>query len=107
MAKAAKENPARLESILEATKGQGKAYEERAFLRDLLSDLTPGGEVIRLSPEGEETDRKLKRMVTEAAKDINRREEVKYVEDGRDLLIFVRPPQQKGTSRVGRPRKNP
>src|SRR4051812_8041762 len=100
MPKAKFESRTVLEQIQAKNKGQGKAYEEREELRMMIASI-PEGQVLRVSPDGE-TPRKLKRMVTEAGKDIDKK--VKYVEDGDDLIVFVLPPVDPNAPRRGRPR---
>jgi hypothetical protein len=91
-----------LEQIQATRRGQGKAYNERGELRMMLAEL-PEDQIIRVSPDTGESPRKLKRMVTEAGKDIDKK--VKYVEDGDDLLVFVpAPPDPNAPKRGRRPR---
>ena len=87
---------------LQTAKGPSKGYQEREGIRDALSNL-PAGQIIRMTPDDGETMRKLKRMVTEAGKDIAK--EVKHLQDGNDLLIFFAEPKPEGTPARGRPRK--
>ena len=88
--------------ILQSLKSPSKGYAERAELRGMLAELK-AGQLIRLTPDDGETMRKLKRMVTEAGKDIDRT--VKHVEDSGDLLVFFPEPRPEGTPRRGRPKK--
>ena len=87
---------------LQTAKGPSKGYTEREGIRDALSTL-PEGQIIRMTPDEGETMRKLKRMVTEAGKDIKK--EVKHVQDGNDLLVFFALPKAEGTPARGRPKK--
>jgi hypothetical protein len=90
--------------VLESLKGgPSKGYKEREELRVALAALLPD-QIIRLTPDDGESMRKLKRMVTEAGKDIDRT--VKHVEapDG-DLLVFIPAPKPEGAPQRGRPRK--
>ncbi len=88
--------------VLSTVKGPSKGYKERAELRVALESLTPD-QVIRLTPDDDESMRKLKRMVTEAGKDIDKK--VKHVEDGGDLLVFIPTPKAEGAAKRGRPKK--
>lgn len=87
---------------LKSVKAPSKGYAERAELRTALESLTPE-QIIRLTPDDNESMRKLKRMVTEAGKDIDR--PVKHVEDGTDLLVFIPAPRAEGAPRRGRPKR--
>jgi hypothetical protein len=91
-----------LEQIQARTRGQGKAYGEREELRMMLAEL-PEDQIIRVTPDEGESPRKLKRMVTEAGKDIDKK--VKYVEDGDDLLVFIPGPADPNAPKRGRPRR--
>lgn len=84
---------------LKSVKAPSKGYEERAELRAALTDLT-SEQIIRLTPDDGESMRKLKRMVTEAGKDIDRK--VKHIEDQGDLLVFIPAPRPEGAPRRGR-----
>ena len=89
-------------AILSTIKAPSKGYNERDELRKALASLTDE-QIIRLTPDEGESMRKLKRMVTEAGKDIDR--QVKHIEDGGDLLVFVPAPKAEGATRRGRPKK--
>jgi hypothetical protein len=90
-------------AVLDTVRGPSKGYKEREEMRVAIASLQPD-QVIRISPEGEESMRKLKRMVTESGKDIGAN--VKYVEDGDELLVFVPAPKPEGAAPRGRPKKN-
>lgn len=102
MPKAAYESLTVLEQLQALKRGQGKAYDEREELRQMIAGL-PEGQIIRVSPDDDESPRKLKRMVTEAGKDIDKK--VKYLEDGADLLVFVAPAVDPTAPKRGRPKK--
>ncbi len=89
-------------AVLQTIKAPSKGYAERAELRTALESLTPE-QIIRLTPDDGESMRKLKRMVTEAGKDIDR--QVKHIEDSGDLLVFIPAPKAEGAAPRGRPRK--
>ena len=87
---------------LKSIKAPSKGYAERSELRIALESLT-AEQIIRLTPDDGESMRKLKRMVTEAGKDIDR--SVKHIEDNGDLLVFIPAPKVEGASKRGRPPK--
>lgn len=89
-------------SLLQTVRGPSKGYKEREQLRDALSNLE-AGKIIRLTPDDGESMRKLKRMVTEAGKDIQR--DVKHMESDGDLLVFFPAPKVEGAVKRGRPKK--
>lgn len=89
-------------SRLQTARGPSKGYKEREQLRDALTNLE-SGKIIRLTPDQDESMRKLKRMVTEAGKDIGK--EVRHLEDQGDLLVFFPAPKPEGAAPRGRPRK--
>lgn len=88
--------------VLASVKGPSKGYKEREELRVALASLNPE-QIIRLTPSDGESMRKLKRMVTEAGKDIDKN--VKHIEDGADLLVFIPAPKAEGAPARGRPKK--
>ena len=91
------------EQIQARTRGQGKAYEKRDELRKMIAGL-PERQIIRASPEEGESPRKLKQMVAEAGKDIDKK--VKYVADGEDLLVFMPEPPDPTARKRDRPPKS-
>lgn len=103
MPKTQYEDTSRLAELRAQARATSKAAQERAEIREMLANL-PTNQVLRVSPDGE-SSRKLKRMVTEAAKELNKKDQIKYVTDGDDLLVFMVEPAASVSRGPGRPRK--